>query len=60
MEEISIGVLDREKNMTTILLSWISFSDLTRVKNTLVQNKPNSDITCQAKYYKWAKCIEEK
>lgn len=58
MVEISIRVLDREKNMTTILLSWISLCDLTRVKNTLVQNKTNSDITCQAKYYKWAKWLE--
>lgn len=50
MEEIRVRVLDKEKSMSTILLNWINFCDLTRVKNTLVQNKPNSDITCQAKF----------
>lgn len=36
MEEIRVRVLDKEKNMTTILLNWINFCDLMRVKNTLV------------------------
>jgi len=49
MEETEISFRQR-KNMTTIPLNWISFWDLTSGKNALVQKKPNSDITWQAKY----------